>query len=80
MRSETIFYLIDYYCWIAIGYCKSITAKVFLNDDDDDEIAYFTVRWKTRLSLPHQTCTICMMHNNIIWAFYLFILVYCVFV
>ena len=25
------------------------------NDDDDDEIAYFTVRWKTRASFVYRT-------------------------
>ena len=32
-------------------------AEMRNSDDDDDEIAYFTVRWKTReivLSIPHQ--------------------------
>ena len=26
-----------------------------LNDDDDDEIAYFTMRWKTRASFVYRT-------------------------
>ena len=26
-----------------------------INDDDDDEIAYFTVRWKTRASFVYRT-------------------------
>ena len=25
------------------------------DDDDDDEIAYFTVRWKTRASVVYRT-------------------------
>ena len=39
-----------------------MTHVVFVNichsdDDDDDEIAYFTVRWKTRASFVYRTKT-----------------------
>ena len=27
----------------------------FIHDDDDDEIAYFTVRWKTRANFVYRT-------------------------
>ena len=28
---------------------------LIVSDDDDDEIAYFTVRWKTRASFVYRT-------------------------
>ena len=28
-----------------------------MTEDDDDEIAYFTVRWKTRASFVYRTCS-----------------------
>ena len=32
--------------------CEQVCIK---SDDDDDEIAYFTVRWKTRASFVYRT-------------------------
>ena len=33
----------------------SLLSDRLLSDDDDDEIAYFTVRWKTRASFVYRT-------------------------
>ena len=33
----------------------SVASLVYTAHDDDDEIAYFTVRWKTRASFVYRT-------------------------
>ena len=34
---------------------RQLHQKIECSDDDDDEIAYFTVRWKTRASFVYRT-------------------------
>ena len=35
--------------------CSQFGPSQIVRDDDDDEIAYFTVRWKTRASFVYRT-------------------------
>ena len=42
-------------CYKLILRYAVISACMLENDEDDDEIAYFTVRWKTRASFVYRT-------------------------